>query len=266
MVCGIMILPHYARTIRRLMEERGIKNPTQLARASGIPQPVVRRIVRGEAKDPHIKTLQRFADFFNVNVDELRLSTPIVQVGTIDSSGDITITHEDGRQVRPSGVQMEALRRSNARRTRIGNRNAMKNVQIPLLANAGSMGDGEELQDGDLIISELSLGREWVNSHLNITRLQNLRFIHGKGDSMSPTFNDGDVLLVDTGVMTLDVDGVYVLIANRQLFIKRVSRRLDGRLEISSDNPNVTTSEQLNGECDVEVCGRVIWAWNGRRL
>jgi hypothetical protein len=38
-----------------------------------------------------------------------------------------------------------------------------------------------------------------------------------------------------------------VLVANEQLFIKRVTRRIDGQLEVTSDNPNVRTVEVLNG-------------------
>jgi phage repressor protein C with HTH and peptisase S24 domain len=83
---------------------------------------------------------------------------------------------------------------------------------------------------------------------------------------MKPTFADGDVLLVDTGTRAAEVDGVYVLEVHEQLYIKRVSRRFDGRHEISSDNPSVKTVEVLNGDHSVEIKGRVVWAWKGERL
>lgn len=48
---------------------------------------------------------------------------------------------------------------------------------------------------------------------------------------MSPTLNSGDIVLVDTGIAAIDIDGVYVLEAHGRLFIKRVRQRLDGSYE-----------------------------------
>ena len=64
----------------------------------------------------------------------------------------------------------------------------------------------------------------------------------------------------------VDVDGVYVLSAHDRLFIKRVRQRLDGQFEVSSDNATVKTVDVLNGEHEIKVHGRVVWAWNGRAL
>lgn len=140
-------------------------------------------------------------------------------------------------------------------------------IFVEVLENAGSMGDGAAQLDSDIIAGTIPISREWVGKTLpSISNPGSLRFIHGLGDSMSPTFQDGDVLLVDTAVHDPGIDGVYVLQVNGQLFIKRVSRRFDGRHEISSDNPSVKTIEALNGDHSVEVKGRVVWAWNGKRL
>lgn len=144
---------------------------------------------------------------------------------------------------------------------------ASSDISVPLLSNIGSMGGGAELLDGDLVIGALTVQRSWVSKNLqNLTSPENLRFIHGYGDSMKPTFSDGDVLLIDSGVRTPTIDGVYVLEVNKQLYIKRVSRRFDGHHEISSDNPLVKTVEVLNGDHLVEIKGRVVWAWRGERL
>ena len=140
-------------------------------------------------------------------------------------------------------------------------------LDVPLLANSGSMGGGAAQLEGDLVIGALTVSREWVAKHLPSVRTpEALRFIHGYGDSMSPTFNDGDVLLVDTGISSTDIDGIYVLTVRDQVFIKRVSRRFDGKHEISSDNPSVKTIEVLNGDHSVDIKGRVVWCWNGKKI
>ena len=48
------------------------QNPTSLAAATKQNQPTLHRIMTGESKDPRRTTLQPFADFFGVNVDDLR--------------------------------------------------------------------------------------------------------------------------------------------------------------------------------------------------
>jgi phage repressor protein C with HTH and peptisase S24 domain len=129
------------------------------------------------------------------------------------------------------------------------------------------MGGGVAMLESDMTIGAISVQQSWVSKNLpGITSVTNLRFVHAYGDSMIPTFADGDILLVDSGVTEPRVDGHYVLNVHDELYIKRVSRRFDGKHEITSDNPTVRTSETLNGDHQVEVKGRVVWVWNGKRL
>ena len=139
-------------------------------------------------------------------------------------------------------------------------------VAIPVLAAVPSMGSGELLSyDGDQIIDVMPVSREWIEHNIKC-KPDNLRVITGSGDSMHPTFCNGDLLLVDVSKAKVDVDGVYVLSAHDRLFIKRVRQRLDGQFEVSSDNATVKTVDVLNGEHEIKVHGRVVWAWNGRAL
>jgi hypothetical protein len=138
-------------------------------------------------------------------------------------------------------------------------------LSIPVLATAASMGPGLEQHD-DVVIGRLTVSPQWVQKTLKPTKMENLRFIHGYGDSMEGTFSDGDILLVDAGIKDADVDGIYVLEANERIFIKRVTERFDGKHEITSDNPKVKTVQLLDGSQPVTILGRVIWAWNGKKL
>jgi hypothetical protein len=141
-------------------------------------------------------------------------------------------------------------------------------VSVPVLAGGGSMGPGADvLGHEDVVVGQLSLSPSWIAKTIkSLSSPENLRFIHGYGDSMEPTFYDGDVLLVDAGVQDVKVDGIYVLSANDRLYIKRVRQRMDGSFEISSDNTTVKTVDVLDGSRPVEVLGRVVWAWNGKKL
>lgn len=139
-------------------------------------------------------------------------------------------------------------------------------LSIPLLANSGSMGPGNDDLHDEVVIGRLTVSPDWARRVVKPTKLEHLRFIHGYGDSMEPTFADGDVLLVDLGVRDPKIDGVYVLEANDRIYIKRVRERMDGSMEISSDNPTVKTVDVLDGSTEVTVHGRVVWRWNGRKM
>ena len=143
--------------------------------------------------------------------------------------------------------------------------NSEQPIGVPLLAVGGSMGAGEQQVHDEVVIGRLTLSPRWIDKTL-AANPQNLRFIHGYGDSMEPTFIDGDILLVDGGIHDVKVDGIYVLAANDRLYIKRVRQRMDGSYEISSDNPTVKTVDVMNGDNPVEVLGKVVWLWNGRKL
>ncbi len=139
-------------------------------------------------------------------------------------------------------------------------------ISIPLMSNAASMGSGEaELQD-DVFDGNITIAKQWIERHFSGTDHTRLRFLHAYGDSMAPTFNSGDVLLIDSTAQVIKIDGVYALEAHGRLFIKRVRQRLDGQFEISSDNPTHKTVDTLNGDHEVRVKGRVIWVWNGKKL
>lgn len=138
---------------------------------------------------------------------------------------------------------------------------------VPLLNTRASMGSGIEDQYDEIAVDLLHITKEWASRALShISGIQNLAFIHGIGDSMSPTFNDGDILLIDTGNRSITADKIFVLEAHNRLFIKRVRQRMDGVFEISSDNPAVKTIDILSGEFEVNIKGRVVWVWNGKRL
>lgn len=139
-------------------------------------------------------------------------------------------------------------------------------VRVPLLSATGSMGTGNDLLTEDVLMGDVPISRAWLAQHLPRCRPEALKMIHAYGDSMSGTLSSGDFALVDTDCHTADVDGVYVLMARGQLFIKRVTRRMDGAHQVSSDNPAVRTVELLDGTQSVDLLGRVVFGWNGRRL
>jgi phage repressor protein C with HTH and peptisase S24 domain len=183
---------------------------------------------------------------------------------------DVGFLFTGSRSVEPAADADASSQRGNPKRKLSGAAPAPEDeadtVWIPLLAAAGSMGPGSDVQIDEVILDKVPVSRRWLGLNLPRSRPDALRLVHAYGDSMGDTLRSGDFALVDTDRSFVDVDGVYVLEANDQLFIKRVTRRMDGSIDVSSDNPNVRTVDVLSGSHQVRICGRVVYGWNGRRF
>jgi len=146
---------------------------------------------------------------------------------------------------------------------------ATNSYSVRVFDALASAGLGQPQPFSDTVIGNIQLSKTWVDSHLpNITSPGNLNVLSAYGDSMAPTFSDGDLLLVDTGVKEIRLDAIYILSLNNELYVKRVQRRItDGSVTIKSDNPLYDPVTITNGERDsLSVLGRVVWTWNGRKL
>lgn len=104
----------------------------------------------------------------------------------------------------------------------------------------------------------------WLKA-LTASPSDKLSIIRVEGDSMAPTLNPGDDILVDLGDREERLrDGVYVLRIDEALVVKRIALHpIGGRVTVQSDNPAYPDWP----DCDLgelHCIGRVIWA--GRKL
>ena len=155
------------------------------------------------------------------------------------------------------GPSMPVARPAVARRGRSG-----ELVIVPRLALHASAGPGaldeDERPAGQLgfdprFLRELAVDPSAVSA------------IRVAGDSMAPTLNDGDQILVDrSDAATRLRDGIYVLRLDDALNVKRIAMNPSGgRLTVRSDNPAYPSFP----ECDparIQIIGRVVWV--GRRV
>lgn len=89
---------------------------------------------------------------------------------------------------------------------------------------------------------------------------KHLKIISVYGDSMKPTLQHGDQILVDTACHTFIDDALYVIQQRDNLRVKRIKLRLDGSIEVKSDN-NIEFSPEIYtaGEAaDFRIIGKVL--------
>jgi phage repressor protein C with HTH and peptisase S24 domain len=104
----------------------------------------------------------------------------------------------------------------------------------------------------------------WLKA-LTPTSPANLSIVRVEGDSMAPTLNAGDDILVDLGDAADRLrDGIYVLRIDEALVVKRLALNPLGRaVTIQSDNPAYPDWPDC-GLDKINCIGRVIWS--GRRV
>jgi Peptidase S24-like len=132
---------------------------------------------------------------------------------------------------------------------------------IPKLDVGASAGPGA-LNDAEALAGKIGFDEKWLRklgvdpAHLSLIRVD--------GDSMAPTLNNGDDIMVDSSAATGALrDGIHVIRIDDVLMVKRLARGLTGRLSVLSDNPAYPDWPDVDG-ASVAVIGRVVWA--GRRL
>lgn len=126
----------------------------------------------------------------------------------------------------------------------------------------GSMGLGILLRDQPGQITGFKVNSEWMNKNIPAnTGKENLAIVTGFGDSMRGMFNSGDPLLVDTGIKSLDYDGVYFFRVGNEGFIKRLQRIPGDGIRAISTNKEYE-SWTITKDMDFEVFGRVLKVWN----
>jgi phage repressor protein C with HTH and peptisase S24 domain len=104
----------------------------------------------------------------------------------------------------------------------------------------------------------------WLKA-LTASQPNNLSIVRVEGDSMAPTLNAGDDILVDLADCLERLrDGIYVLRIDDAVLVKRLALNpISRRVAIQSDNPAYPDWPDLAPD-EINCIGRVIWC--GRRI
>jgi phage repressor protein C with HTH and peptisase S24 domain len=207
----------------------------RLARAMSVSPSAFRKWLRGEA-EPSRERLVALADVAKVSV------------GWLAKGEGATPTFAKAEHGSRRGRPAEAAPGVDPNRF----------IVLPKHAEAAAAGAGDP-QPPRLDTGYIAFRHDWVRSTLGIEP-GDLILETAVGESMRPTIQDGDLLLVDTTDRTFSSFGVYVLEVRGERLVKRVQRKLDGSLVLISDNdtyqPDQVTGAMLDS---VTVIGRVVW-------
>lgn len=223
----------FGERLQRAMDARGY-NQSSLARASGVPQGTISRLLK--AKRPSSKTVE-LARALGVRPEWLADGEePMEAAATATGFSDDQVAYEVIRATPPDDEV----------------------IMVPLLDIRVAAGPG------NLVESEAVLERVPIPAFLlrRIVRVDpnSLVLVSATGDSMEPTIREGEMLLVDTSVHDVGDAGIYIVVIDSEASVKRVQRVPGARLAIRSDNPAYEPIV-VDAQTEARIAGRVRSVW-----
>lgn len=129
---------------------------------------------------------------------------------------------------------------------------------VPVYNISASAGGGALIDWEEAVVERLAFPPDYLRK-ITSSHPRHLAIIGVKGDSMTPTLSDNDVVMIDTSKTDLSFDGLFVLKdGGASLLVKRVGRgSRSGTVTLISDNRTYRDTERAVE--DIEVVGKVVW-------
>jgi phage repressor protein C with HTH and peptisase S24 domain len=204
-------------------------NVAVVAREAHVNRSFVYDILRGKSQLPNLDKLTRIAAVVKVDLEWL-----LTGKGQVDGEDPITEEYHNDF------------------------------VAIQYVSLRPSMGGGAIFEEEERTGRDFHFRRAWIRDRLKAAPSM-LRVMTVQGDSMIPTLEDGDVILVDLNQRSPNPPGVFVLHDGIGLVAKRLEHiplSDPPRVRIISDNLRYNTYDGTADE--VNIIGRV--RWYGREM
>jgi len=134
----------------------------------------------------------------------------------------------------------------------------MPTVTLEHIGIKPSCGTGTSVYDNAEIVP-VTLGLDLINSIFKVSDPKKLKLFTASGDSMETTIYDCDMLLVDESRQDYNNGGIFIITINNEWYCKRLRLKLNGDLEIISDNPKYEKEiKHPNDEIEIKIIGKVI--------
>ena len=128
---------------------------------------------------------------------------------------------------------------------------------IPMFDVEVSAGNGAAAYGVTDPAMHLAFRKDWLKSRGLFAK--DLNCVVARGDSMEPTINSKDTLLVDTSKNNPRDGQIYVIRSGDTLWVKRIQKQIDGSLLLISDNDTYPPmSLTLADHPDIQVIGQVV--------
>lgn len=223
-----------ATLLATLMEERGAK-PRPLAEAAGLNQTAVRDILVGRSKRPTLDTLSRLATALEVPVEQF-----LDAVRHDQAQADTPVRARPHRHIRGVTASPSRLPETQLYDEAAGLQHAMMPASelvgerdLPIFASAQGGNDGMMLTVGEVV--------ETVRRPAPLAGVKGAFGMYVIGDSMSPAYEQGDLILINPAKPPRGGDDVLVIKVGddntHTALVKRLVKMDDGIVRLKQFNP-----------------------------
>jgi len=230
----------------RIRQIRGDEPQSHFANSIAVHKETLSRWERGETK-PDVEALQRICSLYGVNPAWLLLGEGPMRLE--DSEVREASYAKLARQERPSAKSEVVLPESPPFDP--GRFDLVPLAEAHLEAGGGAVVLSESTDKW------LAFRKDWLKAYTSNHKQVVLMPV--RGDSMEPTLRTGDVVMVDFGRRRIYDGGIYALGERDLIMVKRLFVLPDGRLRISSDNPDPKYEAYEMPHSMVRILGQVIW-------
>lgn len=137
-------------------------------------------------------------------------------------------------------------------------------VRFDLFEGGAGMGLGVANVDYPEVIRTVDIAEWQIRKKLGFLPAPGrMQLITGRGPSMRPKIEDGDVVMIDTSCTYFDGDDYYLINVDGEAQIKMLQKRVDGIYVVSS---NSEFREWRIDPADLVVCGKALIGLGLRRL
>jgi len=141
-------------------------------------------------------------------------------------------------------------------------------VRFELLDGLADMGPGAINDDFPEVIRVMEMAALEVRRRLGfVPKPGRVKLLTGRGESMRPLIENGDVLMIDTAVTSFVGDGVYLINLAGATQAKLLQARFDGLYVVSANKDAYPEFRIPQEEADsLSIGGKVVMTLSGRAL
>jgi phage repressor protein C with HTH and peptisase S24 domain len=228
-----------AQRILYLVDLFKAKTPTGLARLAGVPRQTIEGIIKRDAISPQVTVL--IANALNVRAEWLQFGTGPVMESELPS-GAYSLDSSAVQRIIGAVPQESAIP------------NLGEFVFIKKAAARLSAGNGL-VPDESFVEERYAFRLDWLKTVA--TNPENVVLMEVEGDSMSPTFEDGDTVLIDLEKRSFSPGKLFAIGVGDIIQLKRLSIIQPGIIRILSDN-HMYRPEEISPD-DLRIIGRPVW-------
>lgn len=198
----------------------------EVAKVAGLSESQLHRIVAGDSQ-PKLEPIVAIARAANISLEWL-------------ATGEGPMRPDEVREGRANySVEM-------------GEFALIPGYNVEVAAGVGTFPGGEEST------RKLAFRHKWLR--YRGLKPENLVLVFAKGDSMEPTINDNNTLMIDTSNRELSDGHIYVIRTDGHLIVKRIQKLWNKGILLLSDNKEYREQQiEPNEADDLEVIGKVVW-------